>query len=76
MTTLDGMTASQLNDPALWPSGLAEMQTRGRALDDRVVSLGCDLGAIQQVALERAVGLEGNSTVARLLLEALSRAGS
>ena len=75
VTALDGMSASQLTDPALWPSGLAELQTRGRALDDRVMALGCDLGAIQQVVLARVPELEGDSAVARLLLEALSRAG-
>ena len=75
VTTLDGVSASQLNDPALWPSGLAELQTRGRVLDDRAVGLGCDLGAIQQIVLAEVVSLEADGPVARLLLEALAGAG-
>jgi len=75
VTTLDGVSASQLNDPALWPSGLTELQTRGRVLDDRAVGLGCDLGAIQQIVLAEVVSLEADGPVARLLLEALAGAG-
>ena len=65
---LDGVTAAQFEDRSQWPQSLVDLEAKGKELDRKEAELGCDRSIIQQVAVERAAGLEAKGPVSRFLL--------
>ena len=72
IAALERVDAADLLDRARWPDELVALEALGATFDGRAIDLGCDLGAIQSVALARLADVQPDGRIVEFLLELLT----